>query len=209
MTFFSRAEAGRALGVHLADRGLQPDVVLGLPRGGVVVGAEVARVLDCPLDVLVVRKLGHPQYPEFAVGALAEPDVVILDEPAMARSRVDRPELNRVIELETERLHNYRMKFHRPDGLELSGRAVLIVDDGLATGATAVAAVLSARKQSARSVIVAAPVASPQAVERLAPVADGVIALLVEPEFEAVGHYYEQFPQLEDDEVMALLHLPA
>ena len=205
MTFLSRADAGRRLGIHLAGRGTRPDIVLGLPRGGVVVAAEVGRVLGCPLDVLVVRKIGHPRYPEFAVGAMAEYDVLMLDEQEASEERVNRKELEHVITEETERLRGYRMRFHSAGGLELAGKSVLIVDDGLATGATAVAAGMSARPQLARAVSVAAPVASSHAVERLRPLVDEVTALLVDPDFMAVGQYYEDFPQLEDEEVTACL----
>jgi predicted phosphoribosyltransferase len=205
VTFLSRADAGQKLGVHLAARGARPDIVLGLPRGGVVVAAEVGRALARPLDVLVVRKIGHPRYPEFAVGAMAEHDVLMLDEQEASEDRINRKELEHVIADETERLRGYRMRFHGAGGRELAGKKVLIVDDGLATGATAVVAVMSARKQFARAVFVAAPVASSHAVERLTPLADEVIALVVDPDFMAVGRYYEDFPQLEDDEVVACL----
>jgi putative phosphoribosyl transferase len=205
VTFSSRADAGRRLAIHLADRGTRPDIVLGLPRGGVVVAAEVSRVLGCPLNVLVVRKIGHPRHPEFAVGAMAEHDVLMLDEQETAEDRVDRRELDRVVAEEIKRLGAYRTKFHGAGGLELSGKTVLIADDGLATGATAVAAVMSARKQLARAVSVAAPVASSHAVGRLSALADEVIALVVDEDFMAVGQYYENFPQVEDDEVAALL----
>ncbi len=205
MTFLSRADAGQRLGAHLAARGARPDIVLGLPRGGVVVAVEVGRVLGCPLDVIVVRKIGHPRHPEFAVGAMAESDVLMLDETATAENRVNRAELDQVIAEETGRLAGYQMKFHRNGGLDLAGRAVLVIDDGLATGATAVAAVMSARKQLARMVSVAAPVASSHAVDRLSSLADNVDALVVDPDFMAVGQYYEDFPQIEDDEVAALL----
>jgi putative phosphoribosyl transferase len=205
VNFLSRADAGRRLGIHLAGLGMRPDIVLGLPRGGVVIAAEVARVLACPLDVLVVRKIGHPRHPEFAVGAMAEHDVLMLDELEASEPRVNRKELEHVITEETERLRGYGMRFHSTGGLDLGGKSVLIVDDGLATGATAVVAVMSARKQLARAVSVAAPVASSHAVERLAQLADEVTALVVDPDFMAVGQYYEDFPQLEDEEVTACL----
>jgi putative phosphoribosyl transferase len=205
VTFLSRADAGQRLAAHLAERGTRPDIVLGLPRGGVLVAAEVARVLACPLDVLVVRKIGHPRYPEFAVGAMAEHEVLMLDDQDAAADRVSRRELDRVITEESERLREYGTKFHRAGGLEVAVKTVLIVDDGLATGATAVVAVMSARKQLARAVSVAAPVASSHAVERLALMADSVTALVVDPDFVAVGQYYEDFPQIEDSEVAAVL----
>lgn len=209
VTFSSREEAGRELGYDLAHRGVQPDVVLGLPRGGVVVAAEVAQALHRPLDVLVVRKIGHPRFREFAVGALAENEIVLLDKTAMCDSHVTRSDLDEIIAEETGRLHDYETKFHRDGRLPLSGKCVLIVDDGLATGATTEAAVLSARKQNAAKVIVAVPVASSQAVDRLRTIADEVISLMIDPDFSAVGRYYTVFPQTDDEEVMALLHAHA
>jgi putative phosphoribosyl transferase len=206
MTFSSREQAGRELGERLLELGVKPDMVLGLPRGGVPVAAEVAKILQCPLDVLVVRKIGHPRQREFAVGALAEPDIVLLDRGVAEQARVEDAELRAVIAEETERLRNYQTKFHRSGGLFLEGRTVLIIDDGLATGATTEAAVVSARQQKAQRIIVASPVASSHAVARLRPVADDVIALAVDPEFAAVGQYYGLFPQTTDEEVLALIH---
>jgi predicted phosphoribosyltransferase len=203
--FASREDAGCKLGQYLKDQGVKADLVLGLPRGGVVVAVAVARILQLPLDVLIVRKIGHPIHREFAVGALAEGDVVVLDEAAAAISPLLQAELEEIIEEEKARLGAYRARFHRQASPALAGKAVLLVDDGLATGATTEAAVLSARKQRARSVVVAAPVASRHAVERLEGVADEVKALLVDPDFDAVGRYYDVFSQTTDDEVLRLL----
>jgi predicted phosphoribosyltransferase len=203
--FSSREQAGRELGGQVAARGVPIDIVLGLPRGGVVVAAEVACLLGKPLEVLVVRKVGHPRHREFAVGALAEPGVVILDEQAMRANRVNRVELAEVITEETERLHDYEAKFHPGGRTDLAGRKVLIVDDGLATGATAEAAVLAAKEQGAAVVTIAVPVASVSGVNRLGRVADEVIALIVDPDFMAVGQYYHSFPQTTDEQVLALL----
>jgi len=205
MTFASREEAGRRLGRLLRDAGVTVDLVLGLPRGGVVVAAQVAHELQRPLDVFIVRKLGHPWHREFAVGALAEPDVAILDEASLARSLVARKELDAVIAEETQRLRDYRVKFHLREAPDLSGKVVLLVDDGLATGATMEAAVRGARARGSRKIIVAAPVASASAVERLAAIADAVKVEWVDPDFEAVGQYYQRFDQTTDDEVIALL----
>src|SRR5437773_1758005 len=142
MEFASRMEAGHRLGRLLRDLGVEVDLVLGLPRGGVVVAAEVARVLQRPLDVLVVRKIGHSWHREFAVGALAEPDVVILDEASLGRNPIGRSQLDEVIAEETERLGQYRKQFHRGGTPDLAGKSLLLVDDGLATGATTVPAVV-------------------------------------------------------------------
>ena len=205
MRFASRQDAGRRLGQHLDEQNVDVDLVLGLPRGGVVVAAEVARLLRCPLDVLVVRKIGHPMHREFAVGALAEPDVVIFDEASLSEISMARSQLDKVVAEEIVRLREYRQRFHRSDAPALRDKTVLLVDDGLATGATAEAAVLSARQQSARRIIVAAPVASTNAVERLRRVADDVLTLDVDPDFAAVGQYYDEFSQTSDEEVIALL----
>ncbi len=205
MIFASRLDAGERLGRHLVEREMTADLVLGLPRGGVVVGAAVAQVLRRPLDVIVVRKIGHPRHREFAVGALAEPGVVILDEEAIARLGVVESELRAVIEEETSRLQDYRARFHRSDPPLLQDRPVLIVDDGLATGATMEAAVLSAKEQRAARVVVAAPVASESAVARLRRVADAVVVPFVDPAFQAVGGYYANFTQTTDEEVLAVL----
>jgi putative phosphoribosyl transferase len=207
--FTSREDAGRRLGEHLWNEGVQADVVLGLPRGGVLVAAEVAHVLNAPLDVLIVRKIGHPLYREFAVGALAENDVVVFDPSAQRPDANIRAALEYVVEEEKERMHSYEAKFHPGGTHPLDGKAVLLVDDGLATGATMEAAVISAKKAHARSAIVAVPVASSSAVDRLSQVAEDVRALWVDPEFDAVGRYYKTFSQTTDEEVLDLLHAEA
>ena len=193
------------MGELLREQNVQADLVLGLPRGGVVVAAEVARLLELPLDVLVVRKIGHPRHREFAVGALAEPGVVIFDEASLSEIPVARVQLDEVVAEETARLQSYCRQFHPAGAPVLDDKTVLIVDDGLATGATAEAAVLSAKRQRARRVIVATPVASTKAVERLARVADNVVALVTDPDFVAVGQYYRKFLATSDAEVLVLL----
>ena len=203
--FASREDAGRRLGYFLKDEAMEADLVLGLPRGGVVVAAEVAHILSRPLDTWIVRKIGHPLHREFAIGALAENGVVVLDDAVVQRNPLIRSDLAEIIREEKERLRAYMAKFHREHPPDVSGKSVLMVDDGLATGATTEAAVLSVRKQNAKRIIVAAPVASTNAVERMQRVADDVQVLLVDPDFDAVGHYYEQFSQTTDDEVIELL----
>ncbi|TMQ01218.1 MAG: phosphoribosyltransferase [Verrucomicrobia bacterium] len=205
MTFASRTDAGQRLGRDLAEQNIRADVVLGLPRGGVIVAAEVAATLRCPLDVLVVRKIGHPGHREFAVGALAEDGTLVLDEEVINRTGVTQVALREVLAEETARLTDYLARFLRPNRPVLEGKIALIVDDGLATGATTEAAVRSVRNQKASQIIVAVPVASDNAVERLGRIADRVLALLVDPEFDAVGRYYRSFPQTTDEEVRAIL----
>lgn len=209
MRFVSRAEAGELLGERLRSIGVQADSVLGLPRGGVVVAAEVARILDCPLATLVVRKIGHPHHREMAVGAIAEPDVVVFDNDSLRWSPPSHAELEAVELEEIQRLHHYQKLFH-PAGLpDFNGKNVLLVDDGLATGATMDAAIRAARKREAIRVVVAVPIASTNAMARIERTADEVVALEVDEDFVAVGRYYEIFAQVSDTEVVALLKAAA
>lgn len=209
MKFASRQDAGRQLGIFLRARGVAADLVLGLPRGGVVVAAQVARELALPLDVLVVRKIGHPFQRELAVGALAEPDVVSLDDELLRQFPAGRTELDKIIAEEANRLREHRRQFHLIKQPAFEGKNVLLVDDGLATGATAEVAAISVRRQNAGKILIAAPVASPPAVARLRRVADEVMVLFADFDFEAVGQYYENFLQTRDEEVVALLHQAA
>jgi putative phosphoribosyl transferase len=203
--FASREDAGLKLGRLLQAQGVRADLVLGLPRGGVVVAAAVAQALRLPLDVLLVRKIGHPWHREFAVGALAENGVLLLDQASVGPNPVVQAELEAIIREEQERLRSYQARFHPVGAPALEGKTVLLVDDGLATGATTEAAVKSVRKQNARTILVAAPVASTHAVQRLAGVADEVRVLQMDPDFESVGRYYDVFTQTTDEEVLALL----
>ncbi len=202
--FASREAAGRELGHKLAQLGVRADLVLGLARGGVVVAAEVAHALRLPLDVLVVRKIGHPLQREFAIGAIAEHDVVVMDE----RRRWEKAEnqVQAIIEEEKARLRRYASTFHQHSPPALANQSVILVDDGLATGATTEAAVLSVRTQKPKKVLVVAPVSSRNALDRLAKVADEVFALAVDVDFVAVGQYYASFPQTTDREVIDLLN---
>jgi predicted phosphoribosyltransferase len=201
--FASRDDAGRKLGRWLEDRDVKPDLILGLPRGGVVVAATVADRLGLPLDVLIVRKIGHPAFREFALGALAEEGIIVLDEQAARYGRG--LDIEPVIREEQENLRAYQSRFAHPGKHAIASLDILLVDDGIATGATTEAAVRSAIKQGASSVTVAAPVAPEHAVERLRAVADDVQVMIIDPKFEAVGRYYDSFPQTTDEEVLELL----
>jgi putative phosphoribosyl transferase len=205
MKFASRKEAGRQLANYLVRRGLAADLVLGLPRGGVVVAAEVARELKLPLDVLVVRKIGHPRQREFAIGALAEPDFVFINDAPLRDFPAALAELDDVVSEERRRLREYRRRFHLSPMPIFEGKQLLLVDDGLATGATAEAAAISLRQQNAGRIIIAAPVASVESVERLRRVADDVEVLSADPDFAAVGQFYDEFSQTTDEEVISLL----
>jgi putative phosphoribosyl transferase len=204
-TYRDRAEAGRMLADRLAGLTGQPDViVLGLVRGGVPVAKVVAERLGAPLDVLVVRKLGMPWAPEVAFGALGPGGVQVLnDEVAGRLSPDDIAEVNRREQAELERRERLYRAGRPP--LNLDGRTAVIVDDGLATGATARAAVAVARRLGARRVVVAVPVGSEQAFEMLAAEADEVVCPQRPPEFGAVSAYYEDFHEVSDDEVIDAL----
>lgn len=201
--FVDRADAGRRLAAQLTALGGRDLVVLGLPRGGVVVAAEVARVLQAPLDVLVVRKLGHPAQPELAVGALGEEGVRVLT-PGLAEG-CDPAALAAVEEQEARVLQarvTLLRRFH--PRIDLRGRTALLVDDGIATGATVRAACLVARALGAGRVVVGVPVAAPQAVRAMVE-ADAVVSVETPAHFLAVGHHYRDFRQTSEDEVLALL----
>lgn len=206
LVFSDRRAAGRRLGERLAEPYREADALaLGLPRGGVPVAAEVAAVLDAELDVLLVRKLGAPSNPEFAVGAVA-PGIVVYNDEAVATLGLDERDFEPIITRERAELERRDALYRkgRPP-LFAEGRDVILVDDGIATGSTMHAAVLAARELGARRVTVAAPTASSDAVELLAQAADSVVVLAVPEPYVAVGRWYEDFPQLTDDEVVELL----
>jgi putative phosphoribosyl transferase len=202
--FKNRRDAGRRLAEVLLKEPHRDDtVVLALPRGGVPVGLEVARALGVGLDVLVVRKLGHPMQPELAIGAVAAGGVRVVNPdfegtiPAQTIAEIAAREMS---ELE-RRSRLYRGR----SPLELSQRAVILVDDGLATGATMLAAVRAARAAGARDVTVAVPVGDAGVCARLATEADRVVCLLKPVSLMAVGHWYDEFDQLTDDDVRTTL----
>jgi len=205
MYFRDRIVAGRMLGAELAGRGLADPVVLGLPRGGVPVAAEVARALGAPLDVLVVRKVGAPFQPELAVGAVAE-GVTALSEELIAQLGIRRVDVEAIAEAERGEVARRTERFRRAaPRLDLRGKTAVIVDDGIATGATARAAAEVARKLGAAKVVVAAPVSSLEARRSLRGLADEVVALDYPEPFMAVGCWYDDFRQTTDEEVVQLL----
>lgn len=206
MYFFDRTEAGRKLGERLAYLRGQDVVVLGLPRGGVPVAAEVADALGAPLDVIMVRKLGVPAQPELGMGAIGEGGVRVLNRSVMAAVRVDERALQRVEEREAEVLRRRAEAFRgdRPP-VSLKGRTAVVVDDGIATGSTAIAACQVARAHGASRIVLATPVAPPGVLDRLAEEADEVVCLEAPEVFFAIGEFYSDFTQVSDDEVVALL----
>lgn len=206
VVFQNRRHAGRELATRLLGLAPARPIVLGLPRGGVPVAVEVARALDAPLDVLTVRKLGAPRNPELAVGAVAEDGTAVLNV-ALARSvGVTQTQLDRVIEREARELRRQIERFRDGrDHLEIRDRTVIVVDDGLATGLSDLAAVCALRRRAAARIVVAVPVGSSEAVAMLGEEADEVICHTIPPELLGVGSWYEDFHPVSDEEVLALL----
>ena len=205
--FLDRTEAGTELAGMLARYRAKPKaVVLALPRGGVPVGYEVASALGLPLDVLVVRKLGMPSQPELAMGAVASGGAVVLNDDVVRYLPRGSDAVEQVKARELQELAR-REESYRGDrpALQMSGRTAIVVDDGLATGATMEAAVRALRSLDAERIVVAVPVASIEARERIAAVADEVLCLQTPSFFNAVGQWYERFDQTEDQEVRELL----
>ncbi|MGV9401531.1 phosphoribosyltransferase [Streptomyces sp. NPDC003667] len=212
MRFSDRAEAGRALARPLADlrdRGDLPDpVVLALPRGGIAVAVPVARALSAPLDVLVVRKIGAPHHEEFAVGALAAGDPPLFDAATLGHLGLSEERLAPVVERERRELARRERRYRgdRPP-LELRGRTVIVVDDGLATGATARAALRHVRRREPARLVLAVPVGAPDSLDALAAEADTIVCPHRPAAFSAVGQFYDDFGQLSDADVLDALHV--
>jgi putative phosphoribosyl transferase len=206
MRFTDREHAGRVLAGELDHFAGRPVVILGLPRGGVPVGFEIARALAAPLEVLLVRKLGAPFQPELAVGAIGEGGVRILDEHRMDRLGIRPEAVERVEQQERRELARQAERFRgdaRPADLE--GRTAVIVDDGIATGATARAACLITRRLGAARVVVAAPVAPRDASAIFAEVADELVVAHTPRRFAAIGMFYRDFRPTPDHSVVELL----
>ncbi|MEV0728588.1 MULTISPECIES: phosphoribosyltransferase family protein [Polymorphospora] len=201
-----RAVAGAELADHLASLADQPDVtVLGLVRGGVPVAAVVAERLHAPLDVLVIRKLGVPWAPEFAFGAIGPGGVRVVDE--RTASGLDPADIDEVTRRESAELERRERHYRggRPP-LDLTGRTAVIVDDGLATGASARAAAEVARRLGARRIVLAVPVGAVDATDRVKAVVDELVCPVCTPEFGAVSMFYADFHEVSDAEVTALLN---
>lgn len=206
--FANRDEAGERLAeqlLFLKEKGPQI-VVLALPRGGVPVGAAVARRLEAPLDVLVVRKLGAPGSPELAMGALATGGVKVWNDEVLRQLQLDESAIEAVVQREAEELRRREQRYRGDrEPLAVLNRAVLLVDDGIATGATMKAAVRAVRARNPARIVVAVPVGPPDARAEFRELADDCILLRAPEEFHAVGQFYDDFGQTTDDEVRACL----
>ena len=210
LTFRDREDAGRQLAPLVAALGLRRPVVVGMARGGVPVAAEVARALAAPLDVLVVRKLGHPDQPELALGAIAEEGVRVVNLPLVEQLGISASELDAVAAREGAELDR-RLAAYRGGraAVDVRDREVVVVDDGLATGATARAAVQTVRHRGAARVVLAVPVAPPTAVRSLEEDADDVVSLVVSDRFFGISQWYADFRQVSDEEVRSILDSPS
>jgi predicted phosphoribosyltransferase len=211
MRFRDRSAAGRSLARTLATYAGRDDVlVLALPRGGVPVAYEVARALGAPLDVFVVRKLGVPGHEELAMGAIASSGAIVLDQGLVQGLGISREQIERTVAEELRELERredaYRLGRDPP---ELSGKTVILVDDGLATGSTMRAAAEAVKQLDPARVVVAVPVAPPETCEELREVVDDVVCAQTPSPFQAVGRWYEDFSQTSDEEVRELLEAAA
>jgi len=204
--FKDRKDAGRKLAERLIKYAGTTVIVFGLPRGGVPVAAEVARMLKMPLDVFMVRKLGLPGNEELALGAISAGGVRILNQDVIEMFDVPEPVIDQVTQKERRRLDD-RQRVYRGERAfpDVEGKTVILVDDGLATGASMMAAVESVRHLKPGRIVVAVPVAPPSACKELAVRVDEIICLYTPPMFEAVGAWYEDFSQISDDEVRELI----
>lgn len=210
--FRDRQEAGEKLGASLELLQLQDSIVLALPRGGVPVAAEVAKVLKAPLDLVIVRKVGAPGNPELAVAAIVDgdPPDVVLNREIVEAYALDDSALRALIARERPELER-RRAVYRGKGLPLSvaGKTVIVVDDGAATGTTMKVAIRALKRRSPRKIIVALPVAPPETVDELAQEADLTICLNQPTRFRALSYYYGSFPQLSDSEVIDMMTVAA
>lgn len=205
--FRDRVDAGRQLAERLDRYRAQPDIiVLGLPRGGVPVAAEVARALGAPLDVMLVRKLGLPQQPELAMGAIASGGIRVMNEDLLSYLRIPQSTIDAVAAREQQVL-DARERAYRGDRppVTLDGKTVILVDDGLATGASMRAAVSAARQRKAARVVVAVPVAAPETISDMRREVDDIVFVQAPSRFSAVGLWYEDFSETSDETVTKLL----
>ena len=206
--FASRDEAGRELARHLLKMRDQAPVVLDQQRGGVPVAARVAEALNAPLDLMLVRKIGVPGHRELAVGAIAgaEGQTMVTNPAVAAMEGLNERDIDQLADAERAELRRRQALYLNGRApVALAGRTVILVDDGIATGATAKAALLAIRKAAPKRIVLAVPVASDDAVADLRPFADDIICLEIPPMFYAVGAHYRDFPQIDDTEVIETL----
>jgi len=204
--FENRTTAGRQLGDALTEATIDADIVLAIPRGGLPLGRAVADALDAPLDIVVAKKIGAPNNPEFALGAVASDGTAWLNDDVIDRRNISQDYVERTREIEAANAREKADRYRDEDSLpDLTDETVVIVDDGIATGSTARACIERVRKERPGRIVLAVPVGSPRAVEELETLADNVVCLLEPAGFRAVGQFYGQFGQVSDAEAMAYL----
>jgi putative phosphoribosyl transferase len=204
-----RREAGAVLAARLASyAGRENTIVLALPRGGVPVGQVIAQTLRLPLDVFLVRKLGVPHQPEYAFGAIAYGGIRVLNRAVIASVGLTRDEVERISTEQQQELER-RARVYRDDAPppQVQGRTIILVDDGVATGSSMYAAVMALHQMETERIVVAVPVGAPEALALLEQISDEVVCAISADPFDAVGSWYEEFPQVSDDEVRAALAL--
>jgi predicted phosphoribosyltransferase len=207
MAYFSdRVDAGKRLAVALSDFSGKHGLVLAIPRGGVVVGFEIAKALGLPLDVIIPRKLGAPDNPELAIGAIAEDGTTILDDNLITYMGVRREYITEESERQKQEIQR-RLKMYRQDAPppNILGAEVILVDDGIATGSTMKAALASIKNRGAESITIAVPVGPPSTIRDLEEQADRVVCPYTPEYFQAIGQFYTDFAQTTDEEVIELL----
>jgi predicted phosphoribosyltransferase len=207
MAFFTdRVDAGKRLASALSDFSGKKGIVLAIPRGGVVVGYVIAKALNLPLDVIIPRKIGAPDNPELAIGAVAEDGTAILDSSLISYLGVNQEYIKEETERQKDEIMR-RLKIYRQDASypNLKGLDVIVVDDGIATGSTMKAALASVKNRGAASITVAVPVGPPSTIEELEKMADRVVCLYTPEYFQAIGQFYSDFSQTQDEEVIKLM----
>ena len=207
MVYLDRKDAGKRLAEKLMHHRDKADViVLGLPRGGVTVACEVAKALHCPLDILIVRKIGFPGNPELAAGAVSETGTVVFNEDIVSHYGVSREYLEKETARQQEEIARRIALYRGGEGVPpLAGKTVILVDDGVATGATMKAAISTLKKESIAKLVAALPVASREAEQEMSTLVDEWVCLQAPAVFRAVGNFYVDFTQVEDEEVVAML----
>jgi len=204
MIFADRNDAGRQLAERLTSYRKENPVVLAIPRGGAVVAGEIAKALDAPLTLIIPRKIGAPYDPEFAIGAVAEDGSIVLDEETVSSLGVSAEYIEAEKKAQIEEIKRRKQAYGAKD-IELKGRVVILVDDGIATGSTILAAVKSIRTRDPKKIVVAVPVAPQEAVSELKKQVEEVVCLHAPAYFGAVGYFYKDFSQTSDAEVMSIL----
>lgn len=205
--YLDRADAGQQLAKHLLDyRNAENTIVVGLPRGGVPVASEIAKRLNLPLDIMIVRKLGAPKHVEYAIGAIASGGVKLLNQQAIIDMSISDEELSEIIDKELEELTRREFLYRKnQEKLPIKNQTIILVDDGIATGFTMHAAIMAIKKLQPKRLVMAVPVASMEAIRSLETFVDELICPIIPQYFYAVGSFYENFNQTSDEQVKNIL----